>query len=190
MPTSSPLFLNADVLTRPPAGVDHLKLTILDGAFRIANIFLRALQGLLYRPVRDPHKILIFRTGSLGDSLCALPAIKSIIRSYPHAKVDILTNTGGGGLAGLNHLLDPILYSEVIDYSGYTRSQLFWMLKSRRYDLVIQLPQVDAPFLSLVRDLIFFDGWHVPASAGKKVRYLFFRKRSSVICNLRMRWPD
>lgn len=176
LPTSSPLFLNADVLTRPPAGVDHFKLTILDGAFRLANIFLRALQGLLYRPVRDPHKILIFRTGSLGDSLCALPAIKSIIHSYPHAKVDILTNTGGGGLAGLNHLLDPNLYSEVIDYSGYTRSQLFWMLKSRRYDLVIQLPQVDAPFLSLVRDLIFFRWVACSGFGWQKSQVPFFQK--------------
>lgn len=40
----------------------------------------------------EANKILIFRTGSLGDSVCALPAINSIRRNYPDAKIDILTN--------------------------------------------------------------------------------------------------
>ncbi len=54
-----------------------------------------------------------------GDSVCAIPSIRSISNTYKNAKVDILTNTGSKGLSGLSELLKTSDYNEIIDYNGF-----------------------------------------------------------------------
>ena len=136
--------------------VDQLKLLFIRGIFWSSNLVLALVARLLYSKNQNPSRILIFRTGSLGDNLCAIPSIAAINKAYPNAQIDILTNAGKSNLVGLNKILDPSMYHTIIDYLGMSKKELIKLLRKNKYDLVIQLPQTDAPFLRLLRDLFFF----------------------------------
>jgi ADP-heptose:LPS heptosyltransferase len=153
------------------------KLLLTSSVLRCQNLILHFLKEILYRKSRGTvRSVLIFRTGSLGDSLCAVPAIQSIKKQYPLADVDILTNTGYSNLAGLHHLLEKDVYREIINYYGYSKKKLFHLLRQRKYDLVIQLPQVDASFFTLLRDLIIFRAVAPSGFGWRKSQMKWFRK--------------
>lgn len=166
-----------------PVGA-RLRLYLVNIIVKLQNLVLALFNWLLYEKNRSPRSILIVRTGSLGDSLCAVPAIRCIAAQYPEATIDILTNAGRKNLAGMAHLLDKNLYREVIDYFGMPKKELFGFLRKRNYDLVIQLPQADASFFSLLRNLVVFraiatSGWgwrknHLKLFAKTQAKYLLF----------------
>lgn len=123
----------------------------------LANFKLRMLRSLLFGSVPEaPKKILIFRTGSLGDSICALPAIEQIKKKYPQATIDILTNAGASNLVSIQKLLHPDQYNSIIDYFGSAIPELSKQIKNSKYDLVIELPQYDSSLFRLIRNMIFF----------------------------------
>lgn len=138
---------------------------------QLKNFFLFFFRKALFRKINSPRQILVFRTGSIGDSICAIPSIISIGKTFPGASIDILTNAGRKNLVGLHYLLAPEYYRAIIDYNGLSKRQLFNLLIKKKYDLVVQLPQVDASFVSLLRDMIVFRaiapsgiGWFVSQS--------------------------
>jgi ADP-heptose:LPS heptosyltransferase len=133
-----------------------LKLFCVRVVLKTANAILGLFRSLLFRKNEQPKKILVFRTGSLGDNLCAIPAIVAIRNHYPDAAIDILSNTGKSNLVSLEKILPQQLYRFIIDYRGMERQKLVELLRREKYDLVIQLPQTDAPFLRLLRDMFFF----------------------------------
>jgi len=144
--------------------IESLKLFSVRFVMAVSNSMLLFFQKLLFRKSDNPKKILIFRTGSLGDNLCAIPSMVAIKKKYPGAVIDILSNTGQSNLVSLKNLLDKNLYNSIIDYLGMEKKYLVKMLKGNKYDLVIQLPQTDAGFFRLLRDLFFFryiaaSGW-------------------------------
>ena len=111
----------------------------------------------MFRPVPLPsaiHPILIFRTGSLGDSICALPAIDVIRRNFPNASIDILTNAGRDSYVSLAGVLRNDVAREIIDYLHTPWRELFRLLKAKQYDLFIELPQYDAPSLRQARNML------------------------------------
>jgi len=146
-----------------------MKGILVSAIFTLGNGLLSILQLILYSKPRNPKSILIFRTGSIGDSLCAFPAIYQIRNHFAEAKIDILTASGDKNLVSIDKMLDPKVFDEIIDYQGLSVREWTRIVKSNKYDLIIQLPQSKAPLKSLVRDLIFFRlvtkiksgiGWH------------------------------
>jgi ADP-heptose:LPS heptosyltransferase len=165
--TSERIFLGAAKITKPVSGIAFSKLWMANAIAVLQNFILALFRKILYKSIRNPENILLYRTGSLGDSLCAIPAIKAIGQQFPDARIDILTNAGKSNLVGMRQLLDKSFYNELIDYYGSPKVELLRQLKKKQYDLVVQLPQVDASFLHLLRDLIVFRtiapfgfGWH------------------------------
>lgn len=140
---------------RKAAGV-AIKLWVIIAHYRFSNVVLNLLQRLLFSRGKTPDRILIFRTGSLGDNLCAIPSIVAIREQYPSAELDILANAGSTNLVTFNKLLDPAYYDTIIDYFGYSKKMLFSLLREKKYDLIIYLPQTGASFFRLIRDMIFF----------------------------------
>ncbi|MBS1749981.1 MAG: glycosyltransferase family 9 protein [Bacteroidetes bacterium] len=144
---------------------------------------------VLFKSIKNPKKILIFRTGSIGDSICAIPSIIAVGRTFPEASVDILTNAGKENLVGLFYLLNPKHYRKIIDYYGVSKRELFKLLRKEKYDLVIQLPQVDASFTSLCRDMLVYRcicssgiGWFVSQLrlfTKTQSKYLIFPNENS-----------
>ncbi|MCC6461113.1 MAG: glycosyltransferase family 9 protein [Saprospiraceae bacterium] len=146
-------------MTRPePSSRQVFQRWVLRQLRGTANGLIRTCQGLFFSTPASVQRVLIFRTGSFGDSLCALPAILSVRRRYPTAALDILTNTGHAGksLVSLGTLLPPGLADRVINYQGVDRDALLHQIRSRQYDLVIQLPQYGASLARLLRDMLFF----------------------------------
>ncbi|HMN25568.1 MAG TPA: hypothetical protein PKE38_13775, partial [Ignavibacteriaceae bacterium] len=131
------------------------------------NFFKRILFG--NKKDINAKKILIFRTGYLGDSVCALPAIYSIRKNFPDAEIDILTNAGANNLVSLESLIDKKIVNEIIDYREIDRKNIFLLLKKNRYDLFIQLPQYDAGLIRQIRDIFIAKGLGVKFVFGWQI---------------------
>jgi ADP-heptose:LPS heptosyltransferase len=123
--------------------------------YALLNVILNLTRWLLFGNKKNINakKILIFRTGSLGDSVCALPAIYSIRKNYPEAQIDILTNSGAENLVSLGAIINRTIVNEIINYFGMPKKDLFKKLKEKKYDLFIQLPQYGAAWLRQLRDI-------------------------------------
>jgi ADP-heptose:LPS heptosyltransferase len=152
------------------------KLFFVFAAYRSFNFVLSFLQKLLYSNPPAPSRVLIFRTGSLGDNLCAIPAMVAIRRKFPNAQLDILTNAGKTNLVTLDKLLDSSIYDSLIDYLGQGIKKLFPLLRKNKYGLVIYLPQTDSSFFRLIRDLLFFRFVSAGGFGWEKATIHFFRR--------------
>jgi len=110
------------------------------------------------------QRILIFRTGSLGDTVVALPALHLIARAFPDSHRTILANLPVGigkkeaPLASI--LASSGLVHQFMSYDARTHSirdliELSRRLRALEFDTVVYLmPQ--RTLRSLVRDRIFF----------------------------------
>lgn len=159
---------------------DKLPLMLIRADYRVRNLLLRGVNRLLFRPARSGspvRSILIFRTGSLGDGICALPAIDVIRRNFPGASLDILTNAGRDSYVSLAGIIRQDVAREVIDYLHTPWLQLFRRLKSRRYDLFIELTQYDAPFLRQVRNILAVKALGIHHAYGWKLSTTFLFPR-------------
>ena len=106
--------------------------------------------------------IIIYRLGSLGDTIVALPCFIKIADSFPHSKRIVLTNFPiSSSVVPLEELLRPAnLIDEVIEYKIGMRSifeifQLRKSLKSTGAETLIYL-NAGRSRLNIFRDLIFF----------------------------------
>lgn len=142
----------------------HLHYTMLNG---VLNIFKWLLFG--NKNKIEAKKILIFRTGSLGDSVCALPAINTIRNNFPDAQIDILTNAGAENLVSLGALIDRSFVNEIINYYGMPKAELFKKLKANKYDLFIQLPQYSAAWFRQIRDIFISKSLGVKYAFGWQI---------------------
>jgi ADP-heptose:LPS heptosyltransferase len=135
-----------------------LKTILYQFDYWIKNTLLKLVQRLLYPFPKKHHsiaRILVFRTGSLGDSICSLPALDALRHHYPDARIEVLTETGGTNLIGIDKLAAPSLVDAFIFYKNYSLSHLIGMLRQNQYDLFVLLPQAHAPFRSTMRNLLF-----------------------------------
>ncbi|SFV31389.1 glycosyltransferase family 9 protein [Thermoflavifilum thermophilum] len=163
---------------------------LLKAHYRIQNGVLWLCQRLFFRPVKKNkypiRRILIFRTGSLGDSICALPAMYAIRRNFPDAQIDVLTNAGAENLVSLGALIDSSLVNEILNYYNIPKIALFKLLKLKKYDVFIQLPQYDAGLFRQIRDIFIARalgirhafGWQVASTrflACYQAKYIRFK---------------
>jgi ADP-heptose:LPS heptosyltransferase len=130
-----------------------------------ANGLLRLMQLVLSawgRP-RGEKNILFFRTGSLGDILCALPVFRAVKRTFPGSRLMLLTKKEEvfsreplTSVLGAD-LFEEIIYYESADLSGFRKASLLLSaLRGRKIDTLFYLGQYDAPLIRLIRDMIFF----------------------------------
>ena len=139
--------------------------------YAMLNGILKIFKWLLFgnKNKIEANKILIFRTGSLGDSVCALPAIYSIRKNFPDAHIDILTNAGAENLVSLGALIDRTIVDEIINYLGIPKAELFEKLKAKKYDLFIQLPQYGAAWFRQIRDIFIAKSLGVKYAFGWQI---------------------
>lgn len=144
--------------TRPGKMTDRLKIAWVLFCRALGNGVINLSHFLLYRKASHPQKILVFRTGSIGDSICAMPAVSNIRAQFPQSKVHLLTNAGTGhqNLVSFEALVSPAIFDKIINYEGIPANKLARLLREEGYDLVIHLTQYEAPLRSLLRDMVFF----------------------------------
>jgi heptosyltransferase III len=129
-------------------------------------------------------RILIYRLGSLGDTVLALPAFHLIRRHFPNAQITLLTNAPiHTKAAPLASVLPSSLYDKVIDYPLGLRSPIELLrlrskLASERFEMAISLAAPRGRIKSL-RDFLFFKSCGIPI-----VRSIPFNQRD-LRCELR-----
>lgn len=109
-----------------------------------------------------PRRILIYRLGSMGDTLVALPCLHSLRRWFPQAHITWLTNLPINikARASADLLHGTGLIDEYIDYPvGLRGIRALWSLARRiragNFDLVIDLAAARG-MAKTIRDAAFF----------------------------------
>lgn len=156
-----------------PSFVDRAILFWIRQSHSIQNSILAFFRITLFRKVRTPNKVLVFRTGSIGDNICAIPALVAIRQAFPNAQLDILTNAGARNLVSLQAIYDPNQYHRIIDYLGHSPRQLLELLRNEKYDLVVELPQDQVRLLQELRNIIFFKLANIRSGFGWQVNTVF-----------------
>lgn len=112
-------------------------------------------------PPRSPRRVLIYRLGSVGDTVVALPALRMIERAFPDAERRLLTTRPDARGVAMTTLLDGTgLVHGSIDYRRGER-RLAPLLAMRREitafrpDVVVYLTEPRGA-LSVWRDMLFF----------------------------------
>lgn len=116
-------------------------------------------------PGIDPKKIkrvLIYRLGSLGDTVVVLPALHLVERTFPNARRLMLTNIpvhakapAASAIIGESGLVDGYMSYPVGTRSLGNLSQLWWQIRRFRPQLLVYLtkPRGDR---AVKRDALFF----------------------------------
>lgn len=96
-----------------------------------------------------PQKILLIRTDRLGDLILSLPAIQSVIASYPQAEIDVVVNTAYAELMtflqeinkkGINQKRVNRIYTcDPYHIKPLQIIKLISSIRQRTYDLAIDL---------------------------------------------------
>lgn len=111
------------------------------------------------------ERILVFRTGHLGDAVAALPALWAIRKHFPEASITLLTNgSDRNGFLSAHHVLPPVgLIDEFIHYpnkvsGGFAVSAAFLLarLRRKRFDSVFYLMPRVRTVAQMHRDERFF----------------------------------
>ena len=108
------------------------------------------------------RNILVYRLGSIGDTILSLPAFHLARRSFPDAKFTLLTNMPvGQNAAPVEQVLENTgLVDEVLKYRlGLRRLRRLWSLRSeiakQKFDAIVYITESRGLFKS-VRDYLFF----------------------------------
>ena len=137
--------------------LSRIKLSLLFFLFISKNTIIDIFINLFFKKNKSPKKILIFRIGSIGDGICAIPAIMNIKANFPNSHIDLLTSTGKvKGLVSLENLLSPQYYDSIINYDDKSWFDLTHILISNRYNLVIHLTQQGTGLFKSLRDIFYF----------------------------------
>jgi heptosyltransferase-3 len=108
------------------------------------------------------ERILVYRLGSLGDSIMVLPILHVVRRSFPDARITLLTNKPVASMAAPAEAIfaGSGLVDEVLDYPIGTRNPfvlgcLLWRLRARRFGAVFNLTEYRSDGATR-RDFFFF----------------------------------
>ena len=111
---------------------------------------------------QEQKNILIFRIGSIGDTVIALPCFHLIRRKFPNAKISLLTNIPNSKQSPVIDVLgkNSEFVDEVIDYPSRLSNpieavRLIFKLRQYRHKTMVYLMPSRTSF-QLMRDKIFF----------------------------------
>ena len=168
--------------------MSNFKLGLIKRDYIFRNTLLKWVQTKLFypcsfkthsqaRPFIMPQKILIFRTGSLGDNICALPAFSVIREQFPNASIDILTNAGATTNVSLENIIDTSKFNKIINYFGQSKIALHKLIKQSQYDLFIVLPQYDSGVIQQIKTMLFIRSTGIKYAFGWIISQTFLFKR-------------
>ncbi|GAB3784580.1 lipopolysaccharide heptosyltransferase II [Spirosoma horti] len=108
------------------------------------------------------NKVLIYRLGSLGDTVMALPCFHKVKESFPHADLTLLTNRPVATKAapletvlGKDYFFDRVMNYPVGTRNPFVFADLIWKIRSLKIDTVVSLMSTRSQ-LAIKRDRFFF----------------------------------
>ncbi len=140
------------------------------------------------RPRGELERILVFRTGHLGDTIVALPALHALREACPDSHITLLCNASGGSsdrVAAPGILPRSGLIDDWLTYgsgrnpvaTAISRAGLLRRLRSRRFDALVYLMTRDRSAGSIARDRRFFRAAGIRTTIGDG--YLLSRRLPS-----------
>jgi heptosyltransferase-3 len=122
-----------------------------------------------------PKKIMIYRLGSLGDTVIALPAFHKIREAYPDADITLLTNNPVAAKAaplesilGQGYFFDRVLAYPVGTRNAKVLLELIKQIRALQIDTVVYLAGVRILNTLLKTKLTVFRDWLFFKAAGIK----------------------
>jgi ADP-heptose:LPS heptosyltransferase len=112
--------------------------------------------------IDQPRRVLVFRTGHLGDTVCTIPAFRLIRKTFPKSHLTLLCDRPGrshlvpaGEVTGTLGIFDAIeSYRSGGGITGAWR--IYRVLNTARPDLLVMLPQVRETVETVRRKRRFF----------------------------------
>lgn len=108
-------------------------------------------------------RVVVYRIGSLGDTLVVLPAFHLVRKIFPDAHITLLTNVPVNAKAAPMEaiLRNTNLYDDTVAYPTSLRDvsklrELRRTLKAGNYDCLIYLGEPKGGYLTSIRDYLFF----------------------------------
>lgn len=132
--------------------------SIAIGYRNFLNSIINCVTHTLYTNESRTHirKVLVVRKGSMGDWICAKPALERILAQYPKAEFNLLTTYDDAATATIYQMPFAKLFASIINMKSQTWGSTFRQIRASKYDLVIELPaDMDTVFTQL-RNAIFF----------------------------------
>jgi len=160
------------------SGLRRIQGVLADLLYGIFNGFLTGVRMILFgrKLPQDPKTILILRSGHLGDTLCAIPALIGIRDRFPGARRILMTNSTDGTLPFPKEVLDKIVdFDEVMTYDPNQIGNLTYLknlstkIQNEKIDLFIYLGQSIATPWRILRDMIFFKVAGCKSAVGFRV---------------------
>lgn len=109
------------------------------------------------------NRILVYRAGTLGDAVVAVPAIQALRRTYPQARLALMSVAGGPGRIGAGDIFAEFgWFDTIITYTSAELRRPGSLLALRRRvarfgaDLVVYLSNDRNSALRILRDRLFF----------------------------------
>lgn len=138
---------------------DRLRAYVALALLSFFNGFLGALRLCFWpRRPRRIERIGVYRIGNIGDIVCAVPALYTIRRTYPKARLTLVTSPGKQDAPGARELLgDAEWIDELMIYYldvGKGSSDLVEQIRKRHFDLWIVLPPTPGQMRRLLRDML------------------------------------
>lgn len=171
-----------------PGLISGLKLKTVGFLTFSFNLLLAVFRFFLFNVrSRDPKKILIFKIGNIGDTVCALPVMLAFRKKYKNSHITLLTSPGPQNRPGAKEILPKnSIFNDVITY--YTedidtlRKKMIFIksLKKLKPDLFIQIPDDLAGFSTLLRNMFFAKIIGSKNAIGFTVRTLRLFKNTQV----------
>ncbi|WP_373034680.1 glycosyltransferase family 9 protein [Sulfurimonas sp.] len=136
--------------------------------YSVENYIVKIFTSILFNNnnIFSADNILIFRTGSFGDSLCALPSIQIIRENFPNANIDILTNSGGNNLVSIKALIKDEIVNNIIDYTSLPKKTVYQKLKENNYNLFIDLTQDSINIKTIFRNMFIVKLLRIKSAFG------------------------
>ena len=114
----------------------------------------------------SPHRILVFRTGQLGDTIVALPAMWLVKKHFPHAHMALLCDYHPGKhfVLASDLLRGSGLFNEILSYPVINETMfrpirmipLLMAIRSKRFDTMVYLAHSNRSPERVGRDHRFF----------------------------------
>jgi ADP-heptose:LPS heptosyltransferase len=118
-------------------------------------------------------RVVVYRVGSLGDTLGVLPAFHLVRETFSGAHITLLTNFPVHAKAApMESILKHTgLYDDTLTYPTSLRdfhalSKLRQQLRAGRYDCMVYLAAPRGGFLTSIRDYLFFRACGIPKVVG------------------------
>jgi ADP-heptose:LPS heptosyltransferase len=166
----------------------RLELLLVRAYTHSLNFFLDSLcQLLLLNRETEARDILIYKIGNVGDITCAIPALMAIRKRFSDSRITLLTSPGKRASFGAKELLSDVPYLD--DMAVYCTEDLAtWQqkkefiknLRSKKFDLFIQLPDDIAKFRTLVRNMLFAKSLGVRRAFGFTIRTVRLFKKTQI----------